>query len=305
MATKRKTEQQEPEPKFRLDETFIARIEGHREGRQEAEQRAAKEIILRTPQSLLMATKEGMEWLDNNPVARLANDVAHHYFDIAGILARATSSTKSLREWAEQEVLSCARAWMIPPDDTAVNRLRVFLWNFAQTLHQYRSAREIYTRPIAEDKLPKDPWLAEARRQEIERRRTNKLLPDLAPNLAEQLARQFLRFYPDERGKIHTESLSKAIEAFGCDTGKAGRKPKAKKGQADGEKTADGEGKFHPLERALKKTSFGRTAAKLEGPVRKAIKAEREHRERRAEAEKKRLSEPWDPPEHFASRDDE
>ena len=274
--------------------TLTARIEGFQQGRQEAEAKARKQILLQTPQNLLMGTKEGTAWLEKNPFAQLANDIAHYYFDLARIVARATTSTESIRRNAEESVLACARAWILPPEDTPQVRLKVFLGYFVQAIEDhYRRPREVYTAPIREEYLPRDPEEAEYRRREIEHRRDQVLLPGLAPHAAKITIEWFCRIYPDERGKIDPRTLADAIETFGLDQGRPGRRPQGTTG------------KYQILSQALKETSFGSALGELKGPVNRAIKADAKRRNEKRQAAAESTDEEWSPPENPLDPDEE
>lgn len=274
-------------------EPLLAYVKGMQAGRQEAEERARKQILLQTPQNLLMGTKEGKAWLEKNPIAQLANDIAHYYFDLARIVARATTSTESIRRNAEESVLSCARAWILPPEDNPKVRLKVFLGYFVQAVEDhYRRPREVYTAPIREEDLPRDPEQAEYRRREIEWRLNHILIPGLAHHAAKTTINWFCRLYPEERGKIDPRLLATAIETFGLDHGRPGRRPKGTKG------------KYHILTEALKRTSFVSSLGDLEGPIRRAIKEDAKRREEKRKAAAER-DEEWLPPENPPDPDEE
>jgi hypothetical protein len=272
------------------EEPWRAYVKGIQVGRQEARER----ILLQTPQSLLMRTKQGEAWLEQHPIAQLANDIVHYYFDLARIVARATTSTESMRRNAEESVLACARAWILPPEDTPQVRLRVFLGYFAQAIEDhYRRPREAYTTPLREEHLPKDPEEAESRRREIEQRRDQVLLPGLAPHAAKVTLDWFFRLYPDERGKIDPKALAEAIEAFGLDRGRPGRRPQGTTG------------KYNLLSKALEKTSFGSALGDLKGPVNRAIRADAKRRNERRQAAAESANEEWLPPENPLDPDEE
>jgi len=264
-------------------------------GRREAEEKANKKIILRTPQTLLMGTPEGDAWLDapEQIGARLANDVANYYFMLACILGGAKSSTKSDKKWAAKEVLQCARSWVLPLADTKANRLTVFLGSFVRAVQNYKSTRAIWTAPIDEQNLPKDPTEAERRREWLQHRRDHKLLPTLAPNLAKQAEQEFLRLYPEERGKIDVAKLAEAIAAFGLDDKRPGRKPR---GQT---------GKYDTLAEAIRGASFASDGSGLGSALRRATERDEKRREQVRAAEKARLSESWEPPTIGGEDDDE
>jgi len=290
---KRKPSKKPPAQEDDVD--LISYVKGLSNGRQEAEKKARNEIILRTPQGMMMGTPEGDAWLNapEHVAARRAHDVVSYYFMLACILGKAKGSTKSDREWAAMEVLQCTRSWALPPTDTATNRLTVFLASFVRTFRQYESTRAIWTSNIEEEYLPKDPRQAELRRQEIQHRRDHELLPKLAPDLAQQAEQEFLRLYPDERDKIDVAKLAEAVEAFGLDGKRPGRKPKGKTS------------KYDLLAEAIRGTSFASEGMSLKAAIRQATKREDERRERTRVSEKSRLSETWEPPTFGKSNDEE
>ena len=268
------------------DVDLISYVKGLSKGRQEAEKKARKEIVLRTPQDLLARTSEGAAWLDapEQIATRLANDVVNYYFMLTCILGGAKGSTKSDKKWAAKEVLQCARSWVLPPADTKANRLTVFLGSFVRAVQNYKNTHAIWTAPIEEQNLPKDPTEAERRREWLQHRRDHELLPTLAPNLAKQAEQEFLRLYPEERGKIDVEKLAEAIEAFGLDTKRPGRKPRGRTG------------KYDTLAEAIRGASFALDGSGLGSAIRRATERDDKRREQVRAAEKARLSEPWEPP---------